>query len=85
MSLAKHRLEQEVHRRLQCAAASYSIYATLAAADGVRDLSETGCRAAVIGVAKVCIEGELRGVAQLKRLDACFHGGFSEEVEALEE
>src|ERR1700753_2895542 len=73
--------EQEMHGCLQGASSSYSVDAALAAAKGCGDLSEAGCRAAVV-------DGwlaQLRTVAELKGFDAGLHRSFAEEVEALEE
>ena len=70
-----------MYRSLHCTAASDPIHATLAATQGARDLAEACCGAAVIARRLT----ELRSVAQLESLDAGDHGGFTEEIERLEQ
>lgn len=70
-----------MYRCLHCAAASDSIYATLAAAYRTRDLAKAcSCTTIVAGWV-----GKLWGVAQLEGLNSGFHSRFSEEIEVLEQ
>src|SRR5258707_219269 len=78
-------LEHDFYRCLQCATASDAIHAALAAAQGSRDLAETCCRTAVIGIAIVRVEGKLWGVAHLEGVETGLEGGFTIETEGLED
>jgi len=74
-------LEQEMYRRLNCAAASDAVYAALTAAHSARDLAKA-CGSTTIIAGWV---GELWGVAQLEGLNSGLHRCFFVEIEALEQ